>query len=64
MEQKVIKYYTTSDLIELLGISRTSIWRAIKSGQLVVSGKGGYNNREDLFSQESVDNYISNNRVN
>lgn len=52
------RYYTTQDLMSMFGVSRYSIYRAIKSGALVVSCKGGYKMRENLFSEESLQNYL------
>lgn len=56
MEREEEKYYTTKDLMNMFSVSRYVIYRAIKSGELVVSGKRG---TENIFSEESLNNYLT-----
>lgn len=54
------KFYTTKELTEMLNVSRYLIWRAVKSGDLVVTKKGGYKNVENLFSESAVRQFVEN----
>lgn len=55
MERKEEKFYTTKDLMKMFRVSRYAIYRAVKNGELTISGKRG---TENIFSEESLNNYM------
>lgn len=58
MERKE-RYYTTQELMQTFRVSRVTIWRAVKNGELTVSKKEGRNN---LFSEDVVNDYLQKNK--
>lgn len=53
------RYYTTQELMQIFRVSRVTIWRAVKNGELTISKKEGRNN---LFSEEVVNDYLQKNK--
>ena len=49
------KYYSTKELTEMLRISRYTIFRATKNGDLPIAKKDGVQN---LYSEEDVKRYM------
>ena len=51
-----MKYITTTQLVEKLQLSRTTIWRKIKDGELPAPVKFGPNNR---WLESQIDEFMA-----